>query len=194
MLVALVSALDCSVRQAVVLIALFLMFMLLDHSLYAKLWRGIRISLPFFAGYWLFATLFKTEFPAMVAFTLRLLLLITVTVFCLGKLTLPQVLRDTSWLRRHRLGERLVRYMLATNLYIRAYAKYFAQHKPRIRSSIGEIIDNMLGAGAHVLGNSPVIEAQLGYALKLAPSSRKESGSNLIDLCLLALLVLVSSL
>lgn len=194
MFVTLISAIDASVRQLVWLSAAFLIFMLLDHTLYAKLLRGLRLSLPFFAAYWLFATLFGMEFPATVVFTLRLLLLICVTVFCLGNLSLARVIADTRQFRKFRFGDRLIRYLLATNLYIRGYGRYFSHHKPRAGSNIGEVLDGVLGAGAHVLKSTSVVEAQLDYALKLPAPATDNTRANLIGISLLALLVLITSL
>ena len=58
LIMALFGALDASWRQISLLMALFWLYMLLDLPLYPKFARGLRITLPFLAAYWIFGTLF----------------------------------------------------------------------------------------------------------------------------------------
>ncbi|MBW6514663.1 MAG: hypothetical protein K0B87_07895 [Candidatus Syntrophosphaera sp.] len=190
---AFIGALEASLRTVAALIALFLFFLLLDLTLYPRLFRALRLSLPWFAAYWIFATLFATRFPDMALFTLRLLFFIVATVYCFGNLNLRAVLRDTAGLRRHKWGERLVRYLLATALFIRAYARHFARHKPKGSSSLGSVLDSMLIAGRQVYSRSATVEAQLERAVRSQTAPPEAFSANVIALCLLALMVLITA-
>jgi hypothetical protein len=193
LVIALFGALEASPRQLLYYIGLILVFMLLDLSLYPKLLKGLRISLPFFAAYWVFGTLFGILFTDMILFTLKLIFFIGISVYVFGNLTQVQALEDTRWLRRYRWGRGFVRYCLATGLYINAYTRYFAEHKPKGSSSIGKVLDSLLDAGSKIFKHSDVVEAQLARAMVMVPADTDKQGADLIGLCLLALIVLVSS-
>ena len=193
LVLALFAALDASWRQIAMLMGLFWLFMLLDLSLFGKFFRGLRFSLPFLAAYWIFGTLFKKPFPDMLLFSLKLVFFIESSVYCFGNLQTRQVLQDTVWLRKRKWGRRLVHFILATGLYIRAYGKHFARHKIRGNSSIGSVLDRMIEAGAAVFKDSEVIETQLGMILQVPQAEADPSSANLIGLSLMTLMVLISS-
>jgi len=188
-----IGAVEASLRQVCALTLLFLLFMLLDLGLYPKLLKGLRISLPFFAAYWLFATLFRTDFPAMALFTARILLFIVATVYAFGNLSLQRVLHDTRGLRKHKWGESLIHYLLATALFIRAYAKYFTRHKPNAGSSIGSVLDGMISAGTKVYRTTGAVERHMWTMLREKRENPESTPGNLIALSLMAMLVLVTS-
>ena len=194
LLFALISTLEASLLQLVSTSILFLLFMLLDLSLFTKLLRGLRISLAWLAGYWLFATLFGTDFPVMALFSLRVFVFITVTVYTLGNLSLDQILRDTQSLRKHRIGEKLVHYCIATGIYIRLYAKHFVRHKPKLGSSLGDLMESMIFAGAQVYKSTSTVENQLRKAVEHDSFPASNFSANMVALCLMALLVLLNSL
>ncbi|OQB90079.1 MAG: hypothetical protein BWX83_00938 [Candidatus Cloacimonetes bacterium ADurb.Bin117] len=193
LVLALFAALDASWRQLGMLMALYCLFMLLDLSLYPKLLRGLRLTLPFLAAYWVFGTIFKAEFPDMLLFSLKLIFFIEATVYCFGNLHLSLVLRDTSWLRKRKWGMRLLRFILATALYIRAYTRHFDRHKLKGHSSIGTVLDSMIAAATRVYRDSDVIEAHLAWLLKAPVAESGRPASNLIALSLMTLMVLISS-
>lgn len=193
LVLALFAALDASWRQHGMLMALHWLFMLLDLSLYPKFLRGLRLTLPFLAAYWIFGTLFKTAFPDLLLFSLKLVFFIEASVFCFGNLRLGLVLRDTSWLRERKWGRRMLHFVLATALYLRAYAKHFDRHKLKGHSSIGAVLDNMIVAGSKVYRDSAVIEAQLARMSQAPVEETDRSAANLIGLSLMTLMVLISS-
>ena len=194
LLIALLSALSASWRQVGALIALFLAYMLLDIRLFIPLLRGLRLSLPFLAAYWIFGTLFQAGFPSLALFTLKLLLLILVTVYCFGNLSLDRVLYDTRALRRHPAGRRLFSYIMATGLYLRAYARHFKSHKPHAGSSVGGALDGMIQAGAKVYGATRSVDSLLQRVLDRGREEVTCPASNLAALILMALIVLISAL
>lgn len=194
LILAFVGAVDATLRQVLALTVLFLLFLLLDVSAFGQIWKALRISLPFFAAYWLFATLFATSFTAAGLFTLKLLLFILVTVYVFGNLSLQRVLHDTKRLRKYRWGEQLVHFFLATGLFIRAYTKYFKRVKIKTDNSIGAILDILIDTGRQVAENSDVIEAQLKQTMKTQDDVSHGSSANLIALCLITCLILVLAL
>lgn len=193
LIIALFGALDASWRQIILLMALFWLYMLLDLSLYPKFVRGLRITLPFLAAYWIFGTLFKSLFPDMLLFTLKLIFFIEASVHCFGNLSLGNILRDTGWLRQHRWGRSLLRFVLATALYIRAYGKHFSRSKIKGHSSLGSVLDGMIEAGTMVFQESAVVEAQLERMLQTRVEDEDNAPANLIALSLMTLMVLISS-
>ncbi len=193
LVLALFGALDASWRQLIMLMGLFCVFMLLDLSLYSRFFRGLRFTLPFLAAYWVFGTLFKTAFPDLILFTLKLIFFIEASVYCFGNLQLSYVLRDLRWLQKRQWGRRLTHFGLATALYIRSYTKHFDRHKIKGHSSIGAVLDNMIEAGARVFEDSDVIEAQLGKMLQTPLAVSDKPSANIIALSLITLMVLISA-
>jgi glycosyltransferase involved in cell wall biosynthesis len=193
LVLAFIGALEASLRQICLQIALLLGFMLLDLSLYSKLLRGLRISLPFFAAYWIFATLFGVAFPEMLLFTLKLVFFIIVTVYCFGNLGLERILRDTHSLRRYKWGKSLLRFGLATQLFLRGYARYFSRHKPTARTSVSNGLDSLFAAGAHVYRSSGQTEALLDRLLRRETQAAPSPRANLLALAAMALLTLINS-
>lgn len=194
LVLAFVGAVDATLRQVLAMTVLFLLFLLLDLSAFGQIWKALRISLPFFAAYWVFATLFATSFTTALLFTLKLLLFIVVTVYVFGNLSLRRVLQDTQRLRRYRWGEQLLRFILATGLFIRAYAKYFKRVQIKTDNSIGAILDKMIAAGRQVAESSDVIEAQLNKTMQAQDEVAPGSSANIVSLCLLTCLILVLAL
>lgn len=193
LVMALFAALDASWRQIILLMLLFLVFMLLELDLYPKLWKGLRFSLPFLAAYWVFGTLFGKAFPDLVMFSLKLIFLIETSVWCFANLYIKDILRDSQGLQRRKWGKRMLRFALATGLYIRAYFKMFERDKIKGHNSIAAVLDSMVGVGTKVYQSSPVIEAQLDHILKISLDKGGRSLPNLIGLSLLTLMVLISA-
>lgn len=193
LVMALFSALDASWRQIILLMLLYLIFMLLELDLYSKLWRGLRFSLPFLAAYWVFGTLFGRAFPDLVLFSLKLIFLIETSVWCFANLYIKDILRDTRGLQKRKWGKKLLRFALATGLYIRAYFKMFERDKIKGHNSIGAVLDSMVGVGTRVYQSSGIIEAQLEHILKTPLEQRVNTLPNLLGMSLLAVMVLISA-
>lgn len=193
LVMALFSALDASWRQIILLMLLYLIFMLLELDLYPKLWRGLRFSLPFLTAYWVFGTLFGRAFPDLVLFSLKLIFLIETSVWCFANLYIKDILRDTRGLQKRKWGKKLLRFALATGLYIRAYFKMFERDKIKGHNSIGAVLDSMVGVGTRVYQSSGIIEAQLEHILKTPLEQRVNTLPNLLGMSLLAVMVLISA-
>lgn len=193
-LLALVGTLEASLRQVGAQIALFLLFLLAEPDLLPKLARGLRLSLPFFAAYWLFATLLGKPFPEMLVFTLKLVFFIIVSVYSFGSLNLDLVLRDTRALRRTGWGNRLVRFALATALYLRAYAGYFSNNKPQGGTSIASLLDSVFAGGAKVYARSEALAGQLDRALSGPVTLAAKPAADCLALVLLTLSILIQAI
>ncbi len=187
----LIGAIIASWQKILLLIGIFLIFMLLDCSLYKQVLKGLRVTLPFFTAYWIFGTIFKVQFPLMALFTLKVIFFILAGVYALGNLTLEKVLNDTRFIRKFQWGRWLVHFGLATSLYIQAYTSYFTNHKPEGKNTIGEVIDNMFEAGSSVLQKSEEIEDKLNLSIDSNPSHSSSIVSNLIALFLSGIMILI---
>ncbi len=61
-LTGLAIGLDSSLRQLLIQLVLILTILIFEPKLYLSLLNALKKLLPFFAGYWVFATLFGQEF------------------------------------------------------------------------------------------------------------------------------------
>lgn len=194
MFMALAGNIDASLRQIIMQNTLFLLFFLLDISFYSSLIGALRRVLPFFAGYWLFAVLLGSPFPQMVLFSLKLVLFVQVSVYVIAQQSIKYVLEDTVGLRKRRWGSTLIYYMMATALFIRAYSRYFTRHKLQAGSTISQVLDVVADGAKQSLGAARVIERQIASGMNSvhAPAFSR-SGSGLVGLCLLTMMVIINS-
>ncbi|MCB5245351.1 MAG: hypothetical protein WC179_03000 [Candidatus Cloacimonadaceae bacterium] len=188
---ALVSAIIASWQKILLLIGIFLSFMLLDCSLYKQVLKGLRVSLPFFAVYWILGTIFQVQFPALAIFNLKVIFFILAGVYALGNITPERVINDTRYIRKFKWGRWLVHFGLATSLYIQAYTSYFTNHKPEGKNTIGEIFDSFLEAGSNVLKKSQEIEDKLEVSIGLNNAHFSFSIANLVALLLAGIIILI---
>jgi hypothetical protein len=193
LVLAIIIIVSGSFRQVGSTLILFFLFLFLDITLFAMLSKGIRVSLPFLAGYWIFATIFNAGFTDMLLFSLRLLSLVIATVFCLGNVTLERVLADTRLLRKYHWGSVIVHYSLATVMFVGAYSRYFAKHRLKAGNNLGVVLDEIIHAGKHVFRLSGHIEKQMEASIQSTQQPLPYSTGNYILLILMALLVVVSS-
>ncbi|MDP3114423.1 MAG: hypothetical protein Q8M98_06565 [Candidatus Cloacimonadaceae bacterium] len=190
-----VGSLDAKLFTLFYQSALLLTFCILDIRLYAKCLNAVRRSLPIFVGYWLFATLFAVPFPARIIFSTKLVFYIILGVFALGNLTLNAFVRDTAGLRKYRLGEKAVVFVLATILFVRAYAKVFAGKRIKAESNLGTLIDTVIEGARESYAQSAEIESRINSSFNDAASaSIKGVYANLIALGLIAMMVILSSI
>jgi len=187
----LIGAITASWQKILLLIGIFLIFMLLDGSLYKQVLKGLRVTLPFFTAYWIFGTIFKVQFPLMALFTLKVIFFIIAGVYALGNLSLEKVLDDTRFIRKFHWGRWLVHFGLATSFYIQAYTAYFTNHKPEGKNTIGEVIDSMFEAGTSVLQKSGEIEEKLNLSIDSDQTHSSSPVSNMIALLLSVIMIVI---
>jgi hypothetical protein len=195
MVMALAGNIDASLRQIVMQNALFLLFFLLDISYYGKLLNALGKVLPFFAGYWVFATLLGNPFPLMVLFSLKMVLFMQVSVYVFAKQRIKYILEDTVRLRKRKWGKNLVFYLLATTLFIRAYGRYFSRHKITAGNSLSQVFEVVSGGAKRSFASANVIERCIAVSLAGAGKvTYNRSGSGVIGLSLLTLMVLINAI
>jgi hypothetical protein len=193
MIVALTGNLEATLRQICFQMALLIVFALLDLSVYPKLLRALRKILPFVAGYWLFATLMRTPFPAMMLFTLKLVYFVQVTVYVLSHLDTAKLLRDTARMRRFRWGNAVIYYLLATMLFLKANARVFSSFQLRGKSKPGEVLDAVVEGARENFAKASSIDTIINQELSDAKPSGF-TGADVLGICLLALMVMVNSI
>lgn len=182
--------LDSSLRQLLLNIVLILLFLLAEPSLFALLVNSLRRILPFFAGYWLFATLFAQRFPDSVFFSVQIIYLVLVTVYVFGKAKMRALAWDSRYIRKCRLINAMFYYAFATGLYVASFAKHFHAHKP---NNEAEAILNHLGdVFAAVSGETLTVQTQVNSILN--PQQEiflKPSAANFLGVVFLTIMVLV---
>ena len=125
-LTGLAIGLDSSLRQLLIQLILILVILGFEPSLYLLFLNSLKKLLPFFAGYWVFATLFAQDFLTTVLFSVQILYLIAVTVYVLGNVKLKDIAIESKSLRKWKLANSVFYYLFATMFFIKAF---FAEYK-----------------------------------------------------------------
>lgn len=184
---------EASLQQLLTQMVLVLLYLLPEPQLYTKLGFALRKLLTFLAGYWVFALLFKVEFPQAVVFSLTIVYLILITVAAWGSLDKRMLLAQSAWCRKFKTGRALLSFSLATYFFIR---RYFAEYQSLSRQeSIAGILDRAIVAGQKVHDSSGVIEDKVHTLLQADyPQFSRQPAANLYGLMFLSLLVLLSNI
>lgn len=185
--------LDSSLRQLVIQLLLLLVILAIEPSLYLLFLRALKKLLPFFAAYWIFATLFAQDFLTTVFFSVQILYLIAVTVYVLGKVHLAKIAAESYGLRRWKLVNSLFYYLIATVYFIRAF---FAEYKS-LKLTKGSNL--FLAQISEILNRVSLLSPQIHESVtELLNSKATENTVNLsanyMGILLLALMVIVHSL
>ncbi|MDD3535259.1 MAG: hypothetical protein PHC50_03825 [Candidatus Cloacimonetes bacterium] len=186
------SAFELNTRQLAYQSSLYLLFMLLDKSLYSKLLFALRKLLIFFTGYWLFATLFGQDFPDALLFSGRILYLLLVMVFCWAAVDKKLLLYQSRFCLLSKMGKRLISFILNTFYFLKEYLSAFRNLEGS--AELSSIVDKALQAGAAVHQKSDAINAKTEAAIAeatAAPDTNKHA--NALGLGFLSLLVLLSN-
>lgn len=184
---------EASLRQLLTQMLLVLLYLLPEPRLFAKLLFALRKLLTFLAGYWLFALLFKVEFPVAVIFSLTIIYLILITVAAWGSLDKRMLLAQSARCRNFKAGRAVLSFSLATYFFIKGYfAEYQSLEK---QESIAGILDRAIIAGQKVHASFSAIEDKVQVLLQTDyPSPTRQTAANLYGLIFLSLLVVISSL
>ncbi|MDI3504113.1 MAG: hypothetical protein PWP64_1049 [Candidatus Cloacimonadota bacterium] len=182
-----------SLRQMLLQSALCLLYFSFESRLFAKLLFALRKLLSFLAAYWVFALLFQLDFLDTIDFSLKIIYLIIITVAAWGAADKAQLLAQSSWCQRFKLGKIFIDFILATYLFIH---RYFEQYRKLAeQDSIAGIIERAMQAGKEVHAHSADIEKQIQEILKTEP--QRVSGqfaANLLGLVFLSVLMVISNL
>ncbi|MCK9309803.1 MAG: hypothetical protein M0P99_05995 [Candidatus Cloacimonetes bacterium] len=184
---------ECSLRQLIAQIALFLMFMLLEPGLYSHVLSALRRILPFLTGYWLFATIFAQSFPTSLKFSVQIIYLILVTVAVFGGVQMSSLASDSHYIRRNPWINALFFFSFSTWLYVKSFFHHYQQRQTNHGSEpIAKLVEEVFAA---VTAETEDIRCQLREILAF----RKESPSilnapNITGIIFLALLVVLNNL
>lgn len=194
LVIAFVLGIDATLRQQLLLIGLFTIYYLLEYPIFGKVLLALRRLLPFLATYWLFATLFGTDFPEMVFFSLQVLFFLFVSVYCLGTTDLKHFMLDTGRMQNLNFFHQFTYVILATGLFIRGYFELLQQNKVEAGSSIGSVVGHFTQIMKENFARAKAVEAEVEMNI------RDESGhhnffvyQNLIAIVFLTLIVVIGS-
>ncbi|PKN73657.1 MAG: hypothetical protein CVU50_02790 [Candidatus Cloacimonetes bacterium HGW-Cloacimonetes-3] len=182
---------DSSLRQLLAQIALFMVFLLLEPKLYCRLLSAFRRILPFFAGYWVFATLFAQSFPASILFSVQIIYLLLVTVAVFGELKMNFVASDSQSLRRYSWINSLFFFSFATWLYVQSFFHHYRLcHAAYASEPLSRVIEEVVSA---VSAETEAIRLQVRELLEYRKvDSHLLSSANVTGLLFLVLLTVVN--
>jgi hypothetical protein len=184
---------EVSLRQLAVQTLLFLLYFVAEPYLYAKFIFALRKLLTFLAAYWVFAMLFKVDFPLAGIFTLKIVYLALITVAVWASLDKAVLWAELKPLCKSKICKALLSYSLATWLFLKHYLEI---HKAMDKQdSIAGILDKALAAGKQVHDQSADIETKVKQYMHMESSiPQLNYSANLYGLLFLCILVLVNGL
>jgi hypothetical protein len=130
---------DASIKQLILLILLFMVYYLLQPSIYNKLLLAMRKVLIFITGYWIIASVFATPFPAMLLFSLQIIYFLVISLYALGTVDTRHFLMDTHRLQKYPLVGKITYTLMASVLFIRSYFALLHERQIKGADSLGGV-------------------------------------------------------
>ncbi|HOH47168.1 MAG TPA: hypothetical protein PLX59_04955 [Candidatus Cloacimonadota bacterium] len=192
--VACVLGFDAKIRQLLLLVALFLVYYLCEPAVFSKLLMAMRRIMPFVTAYWLFATLFGTEFPEMLQFSLQIIYFLVISIYCLGTTDTRHFMLDTRKMQRYRWFNQVTYVVLATALFIRSYFELLQQHKLNQAASLSSVFTYFAEVIKQNYASAKQVETEVESSIREKLVQRDFFvGQNLVAFGFLTALVLVGS-
>jgi hypothetical protein len=189
-LTGLVIGLDSSLRQLLIQLVLILIILVFEPKLYLSLLNALKKLLPFFAGYWVFATLFGQEFLTTVFFSVQILYLIAVTVYVLGNVKLEQISNQSRGIRKWKPVNSFFYYLFTTVFFTRLFFTEYKNIKLTKKNNLS--LAQLFAVLENVYSMSPQISNSVTNLLNFeednVTSNRK---ANYLGVFFLALLIIV---
>lgn len=186
------GTLEVSLRQLALQSLLFILYLAIEPKLYGIMLFAFRKLMPFFAAYWLLATLFKIEFMVSLLFSGKILHLVLITVAAWGVINKNALLEQSKFLRKSKMGNKVFSFILATYLFLQEYIKTYKELSKS--EKLGQIVDKAILAGKSVHDMSSAIDTKVQeLMLQEAPPRTHHTFANLTGLLFLCLLGLVHS-
>lgn len=138
-----VTGIEASLRQLLAQVLLLLVFFAFEPVLYRLILSSLRRVLPFFAAYWLFATLLQQDFPITVQFSIQLIYLLLITVAVMGRVSMLRVAAESYNIRKLGWVNSAFYYLFATWLFVQSF---FRQYQIRQREVSSEPVVSLLEA------------------------------------------------
>lgn len=184
---------EASLRQIVSQSLLICLYMLLEVSLYRKLSFALRKMLPFFAAYWIFATLFSLEFTDTLLYCIQIVYFILIMIASMGSFDSQRALYQCTWCLNSKVFSTLIYFALSTSYFLREYFRLYRSLPPN--DNFSKILEKAIETGHNVYKTMPQIEQKVQGILsspRMEPISHPFA--NLIGLCFLCCLGLVHSI
>jgi len=169
------------------------LYLLLSPVLYKYIAKGVRILLPFFAGYSLLATIFAVPFPTMLVFMVRVLILLFFMVYFSVSLHLHRMMEDNLRLMKIPMVRAIMFFVVATLLFIKSLIEYYKNLEKPV--NISHLIPNLINAIVVNWELRDNIEAETsGIILKPYCTPPFLNRSNLLGCVFITYLILVLSI
>lgn len=186
------AAMFASPRHLLMQVMLWPLYFIISPDLFGKALFGLRKLLPFLSAYWLFATLLGTEFPQMVFFSLRLILLVFAIVYLIGSSKLESFVADSRFICSNPKGKSAMFFLLATLHYIQNYRSLYMQREDDGKPSIKQGLQSLSALFVANLESSGTVLNSCNELLQRPSSPREIAGiANLLALAYICCNVLV---
>lgn len=192
-IIGIATGFEASARQIALQGLLFLVFMIFEPSLYAKLLFALRKILIFLSAYWLFATIFAMDFMATILFSARILYLLLVMVYAWGTVDKKQLIYQSRFCLRFSSGRAVISYIISTFYFMREYLRAYKAIPQG--DNLQSVFSRAIDAGQMVHAQSPKIALKVETDLALDRTDHPPTTmANLLAAGFLFLLVLVHNL
>ncbi len=187
------SSIEVSQRQMAAQSLLILIYMVPEPRLYGSFLFALRKLISWFAAYWVFALLFKVEFPDAVMFCVTIMYLALITVVVWASVDKSRIWDELAALRKLRCSRGIVSYVLATYLFLKQYLAILKQKQ--MPDGIVAVISSAIDSGKLLHANAPKVAEQVETLMNQeGKSPASNMSANLYGLLFLSLLGLVFSI
>ncbi|MDZ4120961.1 MAG: hypothetical protein U1C33_00975 [Candidatus Cloacimonadaceae bacterium] len=174
---------------------LFALYFVLQSQLFGNILFAMRKLLPFFAAYWLFATILGVELIEMSEFSIRIVYMAFGTVYFFATLNISSLLAETFAIRQTRLGHKAFRFLIATMLFIRGYQRLFLHSGIKGKTSMAEVLNAGICILKQNLEQVATIETSTDTIISTPPRvNSRLSGANLVAVLFICLSMLLYAL
>ncbi|HOD17451.1 MAG TPA: hypothetical protein PLF50_05215 [Candidatus Cloacimonadota bacterium] len=124
-----VCAVIVPLQKLLILLIICITYLMLSYRIMPFVLKSLRLLLPFFAAYALFALLFSVPYPAMIIFLLRLIILSLLVVYFTASLSVDRLLGDLQPLLKSKYFNSAAFFCLSTILYVKQFTHYYQSRK-----------------------------------------------------------------
>lgn len=141
-----ISALAVPVKGLYYLVLITILYLLLSPPILKSILRGLKIMLPFMAGYSLIATLSGLLLGTILIFLLRISIMVVMVSIFSASFSMNRFLEDSRFLQQNASFKPLLFYMVATLTYLKNFRHYYQSRTQleTIPNMISKLLSNLI--------------------------------------------------